>query len=37
MGEGQWATPDSASEQVKAIVTGTVVLMPLEFGAGETA
>jgi len=36
MGEGHWATPDSASEHVKVIVTGTVVLMPLEFGAGET-
>ena len=36
IGEGQAATPESASEQVKVIVTGVVVLMPFELGAGET-
>jgi len=36
IGDGQLATPDSVSEQVKVTVTGSVVLTPVEFGAGET-
>ena len=35
MGAGQVATPDNASEHVNVIVTGVVVLMLFEFGAGE--
>src|SRR2546427_415140 len=35
MGPGQTAIPDKASEQVKLMVTGGEVLMPLAFGAGE--
>ena len=35
MGAGQFATPDNASEQLNVIVTGVVVLMLFEFGAGE--
>jgi hypothetical protein len=36
IGEGQSATPDKASEQVKEIVTGSVVFTPLALGVGET-
>jgi hypothetical protein len=35
MDAGQVATPDNASEHVNVIVTGVVVLMLFEFGAGE--
>ena len=34
-GEGQFATPDKASEQVNVIVTGSVVFTPFD-GVGET-
>ena len=35
MSDGQFATPDNASEQVKVMVTGRVVFTPL-VGGGET-